>query len=155
MKRSAGTALSLFADVAHPHSHIGAPDLPPLHPLVAGEARSGQYTGLKALMLAVLEEAIRNYLGADARLRSDAAYWIACNGHRSPFAFATVCETLGLAPAAVRNALQRLREKNATFCEEIGRSRPNVRHSGRLLMPKNRLRSTHVTAARTGNGATR
>jgi hypothetical protein len=107
-------------------------------------------------MLAVLEEAIRNYLGADARLRRDAAYWIASAGHRSPFAFATVCETLGLAPGAVRTALERLREKDVSFTEEIGRSRPNVRHSGRLLMPKNRLRPAQVrTAGKTDQGATR
>ena len=157
MKLSASTALRLFGDATDlPHRHHVEPGFPPLHSLGAGEPRSAQYTGIKALMLAVLEEGIRNYLGPDARLRRDAAYWMAAAGHRSPFAFGTVCETLGLEPGAVRRALQRLREKDGSFGKEVGRSRPNVRHSGRLLTRKNRLRPTHVSAvARTGNGATR
>jgi hypothetical protein len=104
----------------------------------------------------VLEEAIRNYLGTDPHLHCDAAYWIASPEHRSPFAFATICETLGLAPGAVRNALQRLRDSDVSFAEEIGRSRPNVRHSGPLLRRKHRLRPAHVrAAARTGHDAPR
>lgn len=147
MKLVAGSALPFFADMANQHNHSGEPGLPRLHSLGAGEPRASQYTGVKALMLAVLEEAIRNYLGADMRLRRDAAYWIACPGHASPFAFATVCETLRLEPGAVRNALYRLREKDASFGQEIGRSRPNVRHARRLLTRRSRQRSTHLRAA--------
>jgi hypothetical protein len=156
MKLVAGTALPIFAEVADQHGHIVELGLLPVRSLGACEARSSQYTGVKALMLAVLEEAIRNYLGRDARLRRDAAYWIACPGHASPFAFATVCETLGLEPGAVRDALYRLREKDASFSHEIGRSRPNVRNARRLLARKVRPRSTQLgTATRAGNGATR
>ncbi len=146
MKLSTGTVLPFFADAENSRVHGAEPGLPPLYTLAAGEPTSGQYTGIKALMLAVLEEAIRNYLGPDARLYRDAAYWIACNGHRSPFAFGTVCETLGLEPGAVRSALEERRAQDG-FGREIVRSRPNVRHSGRLLMRKNRSRPTAVNAA--------
>jgi hypothetical protein len=147
MKLVTGTALPSFADIADHHSHSGEPALPRLHSLSAGQPRAAQYTGVKALMLAVLEEAIRNYLGGQPRLHRDAAYWIACPGHGSPFAFATVCETLGLEPGAVRNALHRLREKDASFRQQIGRSRPNVRNGRRLLTRKSRPRPTHLSAA--------
>jgi hypothetical protein len=156
MKLVAGTALPFFAEVADHHSLIVGLGLSPLRSLGAGEPDSSQYTGVKALMLAVLEEAIRNYLGRDARLRRDAAYWIACPGHASPFAFATVCETLGLEPGAVRDALYRLGERDESFNHGVGRSRPNVRNGRRLLARKSRPRPKHPgTATRAGNGAMR
>jgi hypothetical protein len=45
--------------------------------LGGGESRSSQYTGTKALMLAVLEDGIRSYLSPVARIRAEAEYWIA------------------------------------------------------------------------------
>ena len=109
------------------------PGLSPLDLVSAGEPRWGTHTGIKALMLAVLQEGIRNYLGSRPRLRSEAACWIASVSRSSPFAFCTVCETLGLEPGAVRIALQRLRETNVSAHEAVGRSRPNVRHLGPML----------------------
>ena len=109
------------------------PELLPLGSLIGGDPRWGQYTGVKALMLAVLEEGIRNYLGSNVRLRGEAAYWIASPSRQSPFAFCTVCETLGLEPSAARLALERLREKNVPARDALGRSRPNVRRPERRL----------------------
>lgn len=98
-----------------------------------GEPRSSQYTGTKALMLAILEDGIRSYLSHVTRVRSEAEYWIDSGRHRSPFSFTVVCETLGLEPDAVRAALKRLRAKNVSPRRAIARSRPNVRRTGRLV----------------------
>ena len=48
-----------------------------------------------------------------AGLRAEAESWIASTRARSPFSFPVVCETLGLEADAVRNALRRMRERNA------------------------------------------
>lgn len=98
-----------------------------------GEPRSAQYTGTKALMLAILEDGIRSYLSSVTRIRSEAEYWVTAGRQRSPFCFVVVCETLGLEPEAVRAALERLRARNVSPRRAIGRSRPNVRRTGRLV----------------------
>ena len=112
-------------------------DLLRLASLGGGESRSSQYTGTKALMLAVLEDGIRSYLSPVARIRSEAEYWINTTRTRSPFSFPVVCETLGLEADAVRRALVRMRERNITPRRAISRSRPNVRRTGRIVVRKN------------------
>jgi hypothetical protein len=101
--------------------------------LGGGEPRSAQYTGTKALMLAILEDGIRSYLSPVGRIRSEAEYWVMAGRQRSPFSFMVVCETLGLEPDAVRSALDRLRSRNVSPRRALGRSRPNVRRTGRLV----------------------
>lgn len=108
-------------------------DLLRLTSLGGGESRNAQYTGTKALMLAILEDGIRSYLSPVGRVRSEAEYWVRSARNRSPFSFHVVCESLGLEPGAVRVALDRLREKNVSPRRAIGRSRPNVRRTGRLV----------------------
>jgi hypothetical protein len=108
-------------------------DILRLASLGGGESRSSQYTGTKALMLAILEDGIRSYLSSVSRIRSEAEYWIDSGRQRSPFSFMVVCETLGLEPDAVRAALKRLRAKNVSPRRAIARSRPNVRRTGRLV----------------------
>lgn len=108
-------------------------DLLRITSLGGGESRSAQYTGTKALMLAILEDGIRSYLSPVGRVRSEAEYWVRSARNRSPFSFHVVCETLGLEPGAVRVALDRLRAKNVSPRRAIGRSRPNVRRTGRLV----------------------
>ncbi len=107
-------------------------DLLRLTSLGGGEPRSTQYTGTKALMLAILEDGIRSYLSPVGRVRSEAEYWVRAARNRSPFSFQVVCETLGLEPDAVRVALERLRTRNITPRRAIARSRPNVRRTGRI-----------------------
>ena len=136
MKFARGNVVALVPDLIDIEPQSSGIGLPGLDSLSGGEPRGAPLTGIKALMFAVLAESIRNYLGRNERFYHDAAYWIASTSGRSPFAFGTVCETLGLEPSAVRSALQRLREKNLTSREAIGRTRPNVRHSGRLLVRK-------------------
>ena len=104
-----------------------------LSSLGGGESRSAQYTGTKALMLAILEDGIRSYLSPVGRIRSEAEYWVRSGRQRSPFCFTVVCETLGLEPDAVRAALERLRDRNVSPRRAISRSRPNVRRTGRLV----------------------
>ena len=108
-------------------------DLLRLTSLGGGEPKSTHFTGTKALMLAILEDGIRSYLSSVARVRSEAEYWVQSGRNRSPFSFPVVCETLGLEPGAVQIALDRLRAKNVSPRRALGRSRPNVRRSGRIM----------------------
>lgn len=92
--------------------------------LGGGETRAPVYTGTKALMLAVLEEAIQSYLSAEAQRRDEAELWVSSR-RRSVFSFLVVCETLGLEPSAVRRALHRLRTRQVPP-KALARSRPNA-----------------------------
>ena len=102
-------------------------------PVAGGEPRDGQYTGTKALMLAVLDNGFRSYFSPKARIRAEAERWVKNPQGRSPFSFTVVCETLGLEPDAVRSALRRLRTNQETLAPPpIKRSRPNVHRHGRI-----------------------
>lgn len=102
-------------------------------PVAGGEPRGGQYTGTKALMLAVLENGLRSYFSPKTRIRAEAERWVTNAQGRSPFSFMVVCETLGLEPDAVRTALRRLRANHETLAQPpIKRSRPNVHRHGRV-----------------------
>jgi hypothetical protein len=91
--------------------------------LGAGEPRSSEYNGSKALMMAVLEGGIRDYCGAPGRRCREAEYWVQ-SGRREAFSFAVICETLELEPTAVRQALVRLKDQSGL---PPGRIRPDVR----------------------------
>ncbi len=107
-----------------------------------GEVRTVPMIGIRALMLAMLEDAVRAYLGADQRECDEAEAWIERTRHRWVFSFATVCETLGLEPPAVRTALQRLRARPpAERQARLARSRPNARQANlRIVAPRRRVR---------------
>ena len=94
-----------------------------------GDTRSSSAAGIKALMLAILEDAIRTYLGPDACERDAVAVWMATDGPHWVFSFPVVCETLSLEPSAVRAAVI------AMDCDREptlrARSRPNVRRDRR------------------------
>ncbi len=128
MKLSAG-------GTAH-HVHV-EPDAPEVQlpfrnvtPLAVDPPRCMPQSGIKILMQAVLEEAIRQYLGTHPRLRAEAEQWMVSARRTTPFAFSVVCETLGLAPSAVRVALRRLRENRLT-ARSFRRTRP---HAGRRAL---------------------
>jgi len=93
-------------------------------------------SGTKALMLAVLDNAITCYLGRTPRMRAEAEHWFATGEQQSPFSFTVICETLGLEPNAVRDALKRLRADAGAPRRGAGRRRPNVRRAGRLVLTK-------------------
>jgi hypothetical protein len=118
-------------------------DLLNLTSLQGGESRSGQLTGTKALMLAVLEDGIRSYLGRAKLIAAEAAYWIESNHRRSPFSFVVICETLGLDPGAVRTAVKRMKSTDVRPRQAMPRSLNNVRIPGRVCLRKSaRVRKT-------------
>jgi hypothetical protein len=94
--------------------------------LVGGEPRGGEYCGLKALMLAVLDNAVQSYCGPAGRPRTEAEHWLAARNSYSPFSFKTICEVLGLDPDAARQAIRRLRERVPPRAQKR-RMRPNSR----------------------------
>jgi hypothetical protein len=114
----------------------GLPNLLALTPICGGETRIGQPTGVKALMLAVLEDGIRSFLSPISQIRLEAEFWILSKRRRSPFSFNVVCETLGLDPTAAREAILRFRNVERSGRRPLRRSRPNVHRRGRLLTAK-------------------
>ncbi len=125
---------------------VGAPELDPyctvrtnadlvaLTGLGGSKPHSAPHTGTKALMLAVLEEGIRSYLGDHLRTREEAECWVRSRWRRSAFSFIVICETLGFEPSAVRRALRRLRA-NKSPPKAVGRNRPNARWRTRVRLP--------------------
>jgi hypothetical protein len=104
--------------------------------VTGGEPRSGQLTGTKALMLAVLEDGIRSYLGASRIVAQEAEFWIFSHRRQSPFSFVVVCEMLGLDPDAVRKTLKRMKTDNVSPRKALPRARHNVRIPGRVYARK-------------------
>ena len=97
-----------------------------------GEPRSAVLSGIRGLLLAVLEDGIRSYLSPVPEVRAEAEYWVGSGRARSPFAFVVICETLGLEPTAVRTSLERMRAQRVDPARAIGRTRPNVRRAHRV-----------------------
>ena len=98
-----------------------------------GESSRGPYTGVKALMLAVLDNGITCYMSRIPRLRAEAEHWVNSTRTRSPFCFPVVCEMLGLEPDAVRAELRRWRDANTSPARALTRRRPNATRAGRGL----------------------
>jgi hypothetical protein len=94
--------------------------------------QASNFSGTKGLLLAVLEDGIRSYLSPIAEIRAEAEFWVNSSRARSPFCFVVICETLGLEPAAVRRALERMRAESVNPLRAIGRTRPNVRRVHRV-----------------------
>jgi hypothetical protein len=107
-------------------------DLLRLNPVTGGEPRTGQLTGTKALMLAVLEDGIRSYLGGSKIISQEAEFWIYSHRRQSPFSFVVVCEMLALDPDAVRKTLRRMKSENVSPRKALPRARHNVRIPGRV-----------------------
>lgn len=93
-------------------------------------------TGTRALMLAVLEDAIRCYLDGRKQVSEEAERWIKANWRGSPFTFVIVCETLKLDPSAVRNSLEKMKKAKVSSRDAIPRARNNVRVPGRVCTRK-------------------
>lgn len=79
----------------------------------SGEPRSSEFTGIKSLMVAILEEGIRSYMSGSSSVRNEAERWIHRKRQRSVFSFEVICETLELDPGAVRRVLANMREKSS------------------------------------------
>jgi hypothetical protein len=105
----------------------------PLSAAADDEMRRTRLHGINQLMLAILEDAMRTYLGPPTRAQAEAALWIGETSDRGVFSFQVVCETLGLQPDAVRAAMQRRRRDlgPTPLFDRLARSRPNGRrHAG-------------------------
>ena len=108
-------------------------DVADLSSVLGGSApQTSSFNGTKGLLLAVLEDGIRSYLSSVDEIRREAEYWVNSSLARSPFCFVVICETLGLEPGAVRDALQRMRAQHVNPARAIGRTRPNVRRVHRV-----------------------
>jgi hypothetical protein len=117
-------------------STFGGEDITALLGICGGETRAAPISGMRALMLAILQDGIQAYLGKQARARTEAECWV-LSGRRTVFSFVTVCEALGLEPDWVLGALERLRARHVTP-RAIGRLRPNVRRAGIVCKPRAR-----------------
>jgi hypothetical protein len=85
--------------------------------------------GIRNLMIAVLEDAVRGYVAGNAQERYETEVWIANRERRFPFAFAVICDTLGLDPDAVRQALRRMRRDIVPSRRAVIRARRNGRRA--------------------------
>src|ERR1044071_7203768 len=97
-----------------------------------GERRTAPSVGVRSLMLAMLEDAMRAYLGPVGPAQGEAERWISDARNRGVFSFAVVCEALGLEPDAVRVAMRRMHARYGHQDKvALTRSRPNGRrHHG-------------------------
>lgn len=113
--------------------------------LGGGERRSEPLTGVKALMLAVLEDGVRCYFSRDTRLRSEAEHWVDSPQRKLVFAFEVICDTFGIEPSAARRTLRLMRaveQRKLSFY----RTRPNVRHNTLSVLRKRRRRKAAKAA---------
>jgi hypothetical protein len=92
--------------------------------------------GIRNLMIAVLEDAVRGYVAGDAQERYETEVWIANRERRFPFAFAVICDTLGLEPDAVSQALRRMRRDIVPSRRAVIRARRNVRRASPMRSAK-------------------
>jgi hypothetical protein len=90
------------------------------------------WSGIKALMLAVLEDAVQSLSSRNSLARAEAEFWMTSREHRYVFSFVVICEALGLEPSAVRRSVIGLLNSKPTGRRLLRRARPNVRHGGAL-----------------------
>jgi hypothetical protein len=114
-------------------ARVGDAEIAALVGVGGGERHGAPYRGVKALMLALLEDAIRAYLGPVPQRREEAAFWLHDSRRHWVFSFSVVCESLGLEPSAVRAAVRRMANRAAVIRPSaLGRSRPNSRRQAGL-----------------------
>lgn len=98
-----------------------------------GGCPSENLTGVRAMLLAVLEDAIRTFLGQspkEIRAQTEAAHWVRSN-ERKYASFITICELFGLEPSAVRKALFELRRQGTPPTQGIRARKPRENPSVR------------------------
>lgn len=113
--------------------------------LGAGERRYEPLTGVKALMLAVLEDGIRCYLSLDPRLQAEAEHWVDSPQRKLVFSFEVICDTFAIEASAARRMLRALRGRE-TRAMPTYRTRPNVRHNTLSVVRKRRRRKASTDA---------
>ena len=112
------------------------------------ETHDGLPAGIRALMMAVLEDAINSLTSSVVRVRSEAVRWIMSRECQHVFSYAVICETLDLNPSAARRSIMGMLDKQQTSGRLLKRNRPNVRRSGTIQLRTHRPRlSRHPAAA--------
>jgi hypothetical protein len=104
-----------------------------LETTTVSQVQAPRWSGVQALMLAVLDDALQRLQPSQGRERAELEQWFTSREHRYVFSFDVVCESLGLEPSAVRRSLQ---DTNRTVDPSLGRLRPNVRRSGLIRMTR-------------------
>jgi hypothetical protein len=108
---------------------------------LARARRDSLICGEKALLLAVLEDAIRcldAHTRSRARAARDAERWVRANDHAWPFSFVNICAHLDVDAERLREALLARRARQA------GRRGEAYRLHLRLKPPRRRLRSART-----------
>jgi hypothetical protein len=123
-------------------------DLPmvPLDQRSAAQLLGVSSPGIQALALAVLEEGIRDFLHAAGRVRIEVDAWVSTRGGESPFSFDAVCDTLGLAPEAVRTTLMSMRSGQGMSPRRRPRVRPNAQRRTPVSLSSGRRRRRRARA---------
>jgi hypothetical protein len=89
-------------------------------------------SGMRGLMLAVLDDAMHSLSSSESLVRVAAEQWMMSPERRYAFSFVVICETLDLEPSAVRRSVINLLDKKGRRGRLLKRSRPNVRHRGQI-----------------------
>lgn len=135
---SSWEADSAAMETARPTAQISAQLAAPLP-----QSSAPNHVGLRALMQAVLDDAIRCYFGRPGRTRAEAELWIESGRGDSPFGFVVVCETLGLDADAVRVVLRRERAASSgANNRRPPRYRPNTRSGPTIVGPTTSCQDT-------------
>lgn len=118
---------------------------------------------IKRLMIAVLEDAMRCYQtyatardGIRHRLFVEAETWLFDRRADGPFAFETICDTLGIQPACLRKGLRdwRIRQLDGMNPRRLARRSP-VTRAGRISAPLRRRRRKASQGASNESAGTR
>jgi hypothetical protein len=107
-------------------------------------------TGVRMLMIAVLEEGIQTYLTDRGRAFAEAETWLLSPARRSPFSFQVLCETLNLNAHAVRRELMRKRAHADAQKQGLGRIRRYNRQSNIVELRRPRKPLSKRKASRSG-----
>ena len=102
--------------------------------------------GVKNLMIAVLEDGIRCFLGKREEDRLEAEEWMTSEDEGFVFDFKTLCVTLDLDPIAVHESLVALRERQGYVPARQIRTRTNHRRRGAIRPNRVRRRNQAANA---------
>lgn len=124
---------------------------------LAAPRRDSLICGERALMLAVLEDAIRCYVEpprGGLRVRREAEHWIWSADESWPFSFVNICDALGIAAGPLRRKLRSQAPANAARVDAAAtpmeRDSPRIRirlRTGGFGMRPARRRPRPVLAA--------
>lgn len=120
----------------------------------ADDRRDAAIRPIKRLMLAVLEDAIRCYeayrnarAGLKRQIFAETELWLWDRKADGPFAFETICDTLGINAQCLRRSLREPERLDSSGVQRLVRRLPVVRAVRLSAQPKRRQRrSTRVVS---------